>query len=300
MTSTDTLISTDDDGTEHWERSIWPTGLGAFNYNILRTDGSAFGPKQGFYSDFVNVNPDSGVIDDAGSFSAMQWRNDQGASGELTYFAAMLYWSALDDTLPDDAALLGYQFAFPWIRWNDTPFANIFLTCDLWTADTGVLRPTIDSTNIVLDPDSVVAITTDAPADELVPNIALQGVAESQDTDPANANLVTQDLDSDRWAMLKAIDGEFALRFTIRPPIFNVPIDRLYLEEEVMLMAATAGVFDYGPRFIISYTLPGTAPPPIIMRQPKFHNARQVLDAHRQPAIRIGRRPVGRTTRRFN
>lgn len=293
MTTTDVKISTDDDGTEHWERQFTPTS--ATDRITVRRQVNDTGT--GYFLNYSDATEAPGSDDGAspGAFKGMIASVSTLGSldpGTLFQDTAVCYFDPIDTDLSDvNGTFDGYRFDFEYSV-DDLTIGSVLvpeLVVDWW--DGGIsgdiaFRPASGS-----DTTALLRISVEDTGTEIVPAIdAIPPVSTVR-------HEIRDELTADGLALILAASDVWAVRF--RVPQSSVFSSTSGPARSVFLPIPTVddGGNDYSPRVVIQYTVNSqtTEPPP--PPAPRYHNARQVLDAHRQPAILIGRRPFGR---RFN
>jgi hypothetical protein len=270
MTVTDVKISTDLDGTEHWERRYTATSKGTVNFNINLTT-NVHSTWQALYGDYDDPPASAPGVNQGIFFSG---------SGIFTYFASLDYYDAFDVILPDTAVAGDRLFRMKWSAFHlDLP--DITLIVDLFTGLTDGLRP---DASVHSDIEN---ICDDPPVMRIIPD---------QDVSAAVTDVIndaTTVLDTDTWLALLAAGDEFGVRYTIYPTLLTLAETADFLESVTMVQSDPDDDAYTGIMFVQQFTIPGApteAPQPRI-QQPHFHNARRVLAAHRQHGVIIGRRP---------
>ena len=267
MSYTDTLISTDGDGTEHWERYLVPNS---------HADKLVVAVQSGTY--YLNYDDNSGpggpiVFPDTRWYPQAYTQTQPDTFSADQVVSLVCYYDALPvSDLPDGAAVDSYGFDYDTGSVTvDTPTDPVELAIDLYTGD----RPAA-----VGDTGSI-EVLTDVPGTE----VCARNDLRSFDTGPRYTIA-----DPARTVLLGDL-SPFAVRFLIQPSTVafqdffvgpthvkatgygHVPIfTSLYL-----------GLYD--PRFVISYSIApaATTTPPIAI--PRFHTAKLVRAATRQPVL---------------
>lgn len=278
MTQTDLLISTDADGTEHWERSYIPDDQAIITKFVNRDDGTRRNTIV-YQSDIP--------------FSVLRLNAEQGININNEQFEsiALAYWTPdnLAAALPDGAVAGALTFRYAIVRstFPDAPefiFAN--LTRDLLDDDAITVHPTVTDSAAI---DVLVGTAALGTAYFTPPLVDFSTLAEGAG--------VVYDLPvpGALWTAMGAASAFATLRFAFFAQSGNV-LDANDAGASFTVLDDDGIPQTDTPRFVRAFTIGGTPPatPP-----PRYHTAQQVLDAHRQPAIRIGRRPFGQTVRRF-
>lgn len=280
MSHIDKLISTDSDGTEHWERWIEPET--AQDYII------SYFYRPDYYLDYVDGTGEIGfehVYMELGT-----WLNP--GLEVVTRGVATLWFEAID--LPDDSVVDSYRFdtaAFIGSFNKTTPVANIFEEWDYSIRPEGPGDPALaemqadQSTNPAVMPIGGASFDMDAQFAEVA------------------WDMMEYSLDLTMPASGRAATGQpFALRFRTDPALISGGDGGFYHDESFAdFTLATAwgdpryvsfppDFVPYNPRFVVCYSVLSVQPeiPELI---PAFHTARRVLNSTRQPAIVVGTNP---------
>lgn len=281
MTTTDVLLSTDGGGVEHWERHFEPTlatdimgllwsnvGIGPAFFEIGYADGTGYGRDS---------NAGQIILSDR-----IRDTNPSAPFDERENVTMLLYYDALDIDLPAGAHETGWRFDLPYIAVSlINPVGAITAALDLWDLD----RP--------ISPSDMSAID-DARSDPLGIELGATQLTLLDGAAP-EPTVWSQPLTSAAQTAVLGKTSVFGVRFSIRPwPMLATDGGPQSFAGLVPLSAFVSwAASPFSARFVLSYTTQGEAST-VRPQVPRYHTAKQLLDAQRQPGVLIGRRPLER------